>query len=64
MAERIFDLDKSLFRRSHEMKKGATAMTRAVLLLTALAAAGLAFAEDATQTKHRGSYALNGRIHV
>ena len=46
------------------MKKGATAMTRAVLLLTALAAAGLAFAEDATQTKHRGSYALNGRIHV
>ena len=39
-------------------------MTRAILLLSAVAAAGLAFAEDATQTKHRGSYALNGRIHV
>ena len=46
------------------MNARATTTSRAILLLTAFAAAGVAFAADPTQTKHRGSYALNGRIHV
>ncbi len=40
------------------MKTRATTTTRAILLLTALAAAGLAFAEDATRVSAnpKGNY--------